>query len=104
MIYREDSIKNLLNNSIIRYDDPAALEVRNHSVDLLPILTHTFSLYLIGRKSTNGFDRALPVLLHLQGWTRHTEAQTVAKWGGRGQVSAIAEECAVHSVCPGCTH
>ena len=27
MIYREDSIKNLMNNSIVRYDDPAALEV-----------------------------------------------------------------------------
>ena len=26
MIYREDSIKNLMNNSIVRYDDPAVLE------------------------------------------------------------------------------
>lgn len=25
MIYREDSIKNLMNNSIVRYDDPVAL-------------------------------------------------------------------------------
>lgn len=27
MIYREDSIKNLMNNSIVRYNDPAVLEV-----------------------------------------------------------------------------
>ena len=27
MIYREDSIKNLMANSIVRYDDPAVLEV-----------------------------------------------------------------------------
>ena len=28
MIYREDSVKNLMNNSIVRYNDPAQLEVR----------------------------------------------------------------------------
>jgi hypothetical protein len=44
MIYREDSIKNLLNNSIVRYNDPAVLEVSKDTklikiVDSLVLVT-----------------------------------------------------------------
>lgn len=32
MIYRQDSVKNLMNNSIVRYNDPRALEVNFFTV------------------------------------------------------------------------
>ena len=37
MIYREDSVKNLMNNSIVRYNDTAALDVSNSNPFLLTL-------------------------------------------------------------------
>jgi len=49
MIYREDSIKNLMNNSIVRYNDSAVLDVS------LNLLTNLFSLFC-ARKQKNRWE------------------------------------------------
>ena len=38
LIYREDSVKNLMNNSVVRYNDPTALEVSNLSTIKLNLI------------------------------------------------------------------
>ena len=40
MLYREESVKNLMNNSIVRYNDPAALEVSHISLQSYTHISH----------------------------------------------------------------
>ena len=67
MIYREESIKNLMNNSVVRYNDPAVLEV-----SLCATVT-AFVYFDLCKESqnANGDYGTVLVLLHVQRRSSH---------------------------------